>query len=113
MDRTKLNLTGAGASKAAAAPAADPPAAPAKKQKKRQAAESDDEEEESDDESDNEEEESEDESEAEEEYAARAVLNKKGKGKQTQYLVDWEPERDENGKILRRDGRPHGSLPPS
>ena len=33
---------------------------------------------------------------------ARAVLNKKGKGKQTQYLVDWEPERDENGKILKK-----------
>ena len=93
---------GAEASKAAAAPAADPPAAPAKKQKKRQAAESDDEEEESDDESDDEDEESEDESEAEEEYAARAVLKKKGQGKQTQYLVDWEPERDENGKILKK-----------
>ena len=52
-------------------------------------------------ESDDEDEESDDESEAEEEYAARAVLNKKVKGKQTQYLVDWEPERDENGKILK------------
>ena len=93
---------GAEASKAVAAPAAEPPAMPAKKQKKRQAAKSYDEEEESDDESDNEEEESEDESEDEDQYAARAVLNKKGKGKQTQYLVDWEPERDENnGEILK------------
>ena len=67
-----------------------------KKQKRREA--------ESDDESSSEEEsdeEGEDESDDDEQYTAKAVIKRKGKGKTLQYLVDWEPELDQDGNVTQ------------
>ena len=67
-----------------------------KKQKRREA--------ESDDESSEEEEsdeEGEDESDDDEQWSAKAVIKKKGKGKTLQYLVDWEPELDQDGNVTQ------------
>ena len=68
-----------------------------RKKQKRRAAESDDEsssEEESD-------EEGEDESDDDEQWSAKAVIKRKGKGKTLQYLVDWEPELDQDGNVTQ------------
>ena len=80
-----------------------PPPAPKQKQKRRRAVESDDEESDGEDESDGEgdgsEDESEDESDEEEMYTVKQIIDKKGKGKKTQYLVEWEPELTEDGSV--------------
>ena len=80
-----------------------PPPAPKQKQKRRRAVESDDEESDGEDESDGEgdgsEDESEDESDEEEMYTVKQIIDKKGKGKKTQYLVEWEPELNEDGSV--------------
>ena len=83
----------------AGAEACEPPAAPQRKKQKRRAPESDDEE--SEDEQSDDEEGSEEESDDDEQYTARAVTDKKGKGKSLRYLVDWEPERDADGNITQ------------
>ena len=90
------------ASSAAAEPADKPPAATEKKKQKRRAAESDDESDSGEEESDeDEDEESDDEGSDDDQYHARAVLNKKGKGNGILYLVDWEPELDDDGGVQK------------
>ena len=84
----------------AVAEACVPPAAPQRKKQKRRAPESDDEE--SEDEQSDDEEGSEEESDDDEQYTARAVTDKKGKGKSLRYKVDWEPERDADGNITHK-----------
>ena len=82
----------------ASAEASEASAPTQRKKQKRRAAVSDDED---SSEEESEDEEGEDESDDDEQYTAKAVIKRKGKGKTLRYLVDWEPELDQDGNVTQ------------